>query len=225
MRQRARRSGGAAEPTTPTLLVKVYGRDAWDSQAVGSSVDALTRRGEIPHLGRGRQSRVEHEALATVLAERAGCRVLPLVAVGRSEQGDALIVTVAAAHPVRGPDGRPGRRRPCSTAPGRRSPPCTPQACHMGGSTARHVVVRADGARALADLADAELNADEGDKQVDSARLLVTHGAHRRHRPSPRSPRCAASGRTGLVDVLPYLQPAALGRRTRQEVEDGRTGR
>ena len=54
----------AQRSSEPDLLVKVYGRDAWDTQAIGSLWAALTRRGEMPHLGRSRQSRVEHEALA-----------------------------------------------------------------------------------------------------------------------------------------------------------------
>ncbi len=59
---RAHVAGGA------DLRVKVYGRDAWDSQFVGSVWASLTRRGEMPSLGGGRESRVEHEALVTLMA-------------------------------------------------------------------------------------------------------------------------------------------------------------
>jgi hypothetical protein len=73
------------------LTVKMFGRDAWDGQLVTSFWTALWRRGERPHLGRGRSELVEHEALATVLAERAGVPLLPVVAVGRTAEGDALV--------------------------------------------------------------------------------------------------------------------------------------
>ncbi len=119
----------------PDLRVKVYGRDAWDTQAVGSAWAALTRRGEMPGLGRSRQSRVEHEALALLLAQRAGVAVLPLVAAGQSGQGDALIATEQAA---RSPC-RTWRRTPStttsSTASGRHWWRCTARECRMAAST------------------------------------------------------------------------------------------
>lgn len=196
------------------VLVKVYGRDAWDTQAVGSLWAALTRRGELPRLGRSRQASVEHEALAMLMAERAGAAVLTLVAAGRSGQGDALIVTSAPASSLSGTvdpgdDLLDGFWRALV-------------ALHAAGMShgridGRHLVVRADGTAALADLADADLNADEGDQQVDSARLLVTMALAVGHDRALASAH-RVLGSSGLVNLLPYLQPAALGRLTRQEV-------
>ena len=205
-------------PGDTDLLVKVFGRDAWDSQAIGSLWTTLTRRGEIPHLTRGRQFRVEHEALATVLAERAGVAVLPLVAVGRSDQGDALIATVAPRTVFADLTADTADDAVLDGAWQALTALHAAGIAH-GRIDGRHVVVRDDGASALADLADAELNADEGDKQVDSARLLVTTalivGTDRALAAALRG-----IGKDGLVNVMPYLQPAALGRRTRQEVKD-----
>ncbi len=202
----------------PDLLVKVYGRDAWDSQVVGSLWTTLTRRGEMPHLTRGRQARVEHEALATMLADRAGVAVLPLVAVGRSGQGDALIATVAPRSTLVGlsadavdDDILDGVWRSVLALHG--------AGMAHGRIDGRHIVLRQDGTPALADFADAELNADEGDQQVDRARLLVTTatvvGTERALAAVVR-----AVGTDGLVNLMPYLQPAALGRVTRQQVHD-----
>ena len=200
------------------LLVKVYGRDSWDSQVIGSLWTALTRRGEIPHLTRGRHARVEHEALATMLAERAGVAVLPLVAVGRSGQGDALIATIAPRSAFAGFTAEQVDDVMLDSVWH------SVLALHNAGMAhgridGRHVVLSQDGALALADFADAELNADEGDQQVDRARLLVTTaavvGTERALAAVVR-----AVGTDGLVNLMPYLQPAALGRVTRQQVRD-----
>lgn len=75
------------------LLVKVYGRDAWDGQLITSTWDAVQNRGQTPQLASNRMARVEHEAVVTLMAERAGVDVLPVVAVGRSSDGDAVLVT------------------------------------------------------------------------------------------------------------------------------------
>jgi uncharacterized membrane protein YbhN (UPF0104 family) len=96
-------------------------------------------------------------------------------------------------------------------------------ALHTAGMThgridGHHVVVRLDGSAALADFADAELSADEGDQQVDRARLLVTTALS----VGPERALDAALrglGTDGVINVLPYLQPAALGRQTRQDVQ------
>ena len=93
------------------LLVKVYGRDAWDSQVVGSLWTALTRRGERAHVWGTRRSRVEHEALVTLLAAQAGVPTLDVVAVGMADQGDALLVTSTPRASLRLLERRGGGRR------------------------------------------------------------------------------------------------------------------
>jgi uncharacterized membrane protein YbhN (UPF0104 family) len=207
----ARRADG------PDILVKVYGRDAWDTQVLGSLWTALTRRGEIPRLGRSRQSRVEHEALAMLVAERAGVPTLELVAGGVTEQGDALIVTgqpvrtlVDAASDLVSDEHLDGFWRALVSLHSTRM-------AH-GRIDARHLVIRTDGAPALADFADAEFHADEGDRLVDNARLLVVTslvvGTDRALDSAIR-----VIGADGMVALLPYLQPAALGRVTRQDVK------
>jgi uncharacterized membrane protein YbhN (UPF0104 family) len=207
----------ACRPDGTDVLVKVYGRDAWDTQVLGSLWSALTRRGEIPRLGRSRQSRVEHEALAMLVAERAGVATLGLVAAGTSEQGDALIVTgrpemsLADATPDEiGDDQLDGFWRALRDLHGTRT-------AH-GRIDPRHLVIREDGIPALADFADAEFHADEGDRLVDNARLLVVTslvvGTDRALDSAIR-----VIGADGVVSLLPFLQPAALGRVTRQDVK------
>ena len=73
--------------------MKVYGRDARDGQLLMSTWSSIWHRGESPHLGAGRLQQVEHEAFLTLMAERGGVEVLPVVAAGMADGRDALLVT------------------------------------------------------------------------------------------------------------------------------------
>ncbi|WP_156043643.1 lysylphosphatidylglycerol synthase transmembrane domain-containing protein [Cellulomonas sp. URHE0023] len=204
------------------ILVRVYGRDAWDSQVVGSLWTALTRRGERAHVGGSRRSRVEHEALMTLLAEHAGVGTLDVVAVGVAEQGDALLVCRAPRASLadlseREPDLvndelLASMWRAVITLNG--------AGIAHGRIDRRRVVVRTDGTVALADFDAAEPAAAPGDLRTDRARLLVatalTVGPDR-----AVAAAVSALGAHGLVAVLPYLQPAALERGMRAEVRAG----
>jgi uncharacterized protein (TIRG00374 family) len=207
-----------AQQADGTLLtVRVFGRDAWDTQLFGSLWSALTRRGESLRIGRGRAFRVEHEALVGLMAARGGVPVLATVAVGRSEQGDALIATEAPAWTLAqaGPDLADEPLAAAWTA-----------LMTLHGNGMAHgrvgpdaVVRRSDGQIALADFADAELTSDDGDRQGDRVRLLVTTalvvGQERALAQAQ-----AALGPDALIDLLPYLQPAVLSRSQRQAVHD-----
>ena len=198
------------------VRIKVYGRDAWDSQVVGSLWATLTRRGEMPTLGRGRQSRVEHEALATLMAERSGAVVTPLVAAGLSGKGDAVIVTGAPRSSLRALD------RDEVTDALLDEAWSSLAAVHAAGMAhgridGRHVVVLQDGRAALSDFADAVLQASTADIRTDRTRLLVTSAILVGHERAIASA-VRIIGTDGVVDLLPFLQPAALGRVTRQDL-------
>lgn len=213
----ARTEGDGAE-----VLVKVFGRDAWDTQVVGSLWTALTRRGERAQVGRSRRSRVEHEALLTLLAARAGVPTLDVVAVGMAAQGDALLVTSAPRASLdelhdRDPDavddallGELWRAVVALHDAG----------IAHGEIDGGRLVVRADGTAAVMDFDAAESAADDGDLCTDRARLLVTTALVADPERAVAAA-VAALGADGLADVLPYLQPAALGRGTRATVRDG----
>ena len=201
------------------LLVKVYGRDSWDTELVGSTWTALTTRGEHVRLGRGRREHVEHEALTSLMAERGGVAVLRVVTAGQTGGGDALLATEA---PARAFD--------------ELSADDVDEAMlhdlwrnlvrlhHLGiahGQVDGHsVVLRADGTPALGDLVDAELAADHGALMADRARLLVTTAlvVGRQRAVAAAAGVLSADGLAGL---LPYLQPAVLDRSTRHA---GRAG-
>ena len=82
------------------LLVKVYGRDAWDAQLLTSLWRNLWYRGGERGPGRSRVDLVEHEGFVTLLAERAGVRVPRLVTAGSAGRGDALVVVRPEGTPL-----------------------------------------------------------------------------------------------------------------------------
>ena len=62
-------------------------------------VDLASRR--VAALGAGRLQQVEHEAFLTLMAERGGVAVLPVVAAGMADGRDALLVTEISGRPLR----------------------------------------------------------------------------------------------------------------------------
>ena len=201
------------------LLIKVYGRDAWDGQLITSTWTALQTKGETPRIRAGRMERVEHEAVATLMAERAGVAVLPVVAVGKSADGDALLVTrltgVSLAHT---PQDRVDDA--LLQAIWRDLVGLNDLGISHGDIDADHIVVSPDGQPALCDLGDALVGAERSALMVDRAQLLVTLAIAT---DATRSVAAAESviGKDGLGELLPVLQPAVLDRPTRKRIEDG----
>ena len=162
----------AEAPDGRSLLVKVYGRDAWDGQLLASAWSSLWYRGDTPHLSLGRREQVEHEAFVTLLAERAGVSVLPVVAAGMAFQRDALLVTETTGRPLRTLDPQQvddqllegiwrnlGRLHALGVAHRR-----------LDGS---RILIRPDGTPAFGDFAGAAVAADDADIAADRAQVLV----------------------------------------------------
>jgi uncharacterized membrane protein YbhN (UPF0104 family)/tRNA A-37 threonylcarbamoyl transferase component Bud32 len=208
----------AEAPDGRSLLVKIYGRDAWDGQLLASVWSSLWYRDDGPHLALGRRQQVEHEAFVTLLAERAGVSVLPVVAAGMASQRDALLVTEITGRPLRTLDphevddellqgiwGNAGKLHALGVA-------------HRRLDGAR-IVVRPDGRPAFGDFGGSEVAADDDDIAVDRSRILVATalavGPER-----AASAALAALGSDALAQVLPLVQPAALERPTRRVVRE-----
>ncbi len=81
------------------LTVKVYGRDAADRERLERLWRTMWYRSGGLRPASGRLEQVEHEALATLVAEREGVRVPELVEAGQEEGGDVMLVVIE-------PDGR-----------------------------------------------------------------------------------------------------------------------
>jgi hypothetical protein len=172
--------------------------------------------GDIHHVAPGRREQVEHEAFVTLLAERAGVSVLPVVAAGMAAQRDALLVTETTGRPLRTLDPHQiddellegiwrnaARLHDLGVAHRR-----------LDGS---RIVVRPDRTPAFGDFGDAEVAADDSDIAADRAQVLVATalaaGLER-----AASAALAALGNDALQQVLPLLQPAAVERPTRRAI-------
>jgi uncharacterized membrane protein YbhN (UPF0104 family) len=198
------------------LLVKVFGRDAWDGQFLTSAWSSLWTKGETLHLGIGRLQQVEHEAFLTLLAQRAGVSVMPVVTAGLAGDDDAFLVTDGNARTLQRLDADEVTDRLLDDFWLSMSRLHDLGVAH-GAVDAYRLVVRDEGVAAMADFSDAKIGATHNALMRDRAQLMVTHalvaGLTRAIDAARR-----ALGDDGLAEVLPYLQPAVLDRPTRRAV-------
>ncbi|MDP1877392.1 MAG: lysylphosphatidylglycerol synthase transmembrane domain-containing protein [Actinomycetota bacterium] len=198
-----------------SLLVKVYGRDAWDGQVVGSMWTALTRRGESPVILRSRMERVEHEAMVTLLAQRAGVPVVPAVVAGRTDEGDALLVTEARGRSLT--EGADINEAFLASAWAALIRLHAAGIAHRDLTPAR-IVAASDGTAALCDFDVAEVAATSSSILADRARLLAL-SAVAAGREQALDAAVGALGPEGLAALLPYLQPAVMDADTGDDLE------
>ena len=81
---------GSATDGTP-ILARVLGRDAWENRRWSKAWRSAWYQTAGPQLGSTPREQIEHEALVSLLAERAGVSVLETVAGGMSTTGDGII--------------------------------------------------------------------------------------------------------------------------------------
>jgi uncharacterized membrane protein YbhN (UPF0104 family) len=200
------------------MLVKVYGRDAWDGQLLTSTWEYLWYRDESPAVTLSRRQQVEHEAFVTLLAERSGIPVLPVVAAGVAGARDGVLVIEADARlfDEASPDGVPDRLLEQLWK--------AVSAMHESGIAhgsldAHHVLVAPDGSPRLADFQTASASATPQAVLADRAQLLVTTALLAGDDRGVAAA-MAAIGADGLTEVLPYIQPAALTHDTRRSLKD-----
>jgi uncharacterized membrane protein YbhN (UPF0104 family) len=207
----------ASTPQARPLLVKVFGRDAWDGQLVTAMWTSITQRG-ARRFGSGRLQQVEHEALVTLLAERGGVAVMPVVAAGKVDQGDAFLVLEAGGRTfgsltsdevddslLHGCWRLLGRLHGLGVSHGR-----------LDGDRLR---VTDDGSPVLFDLGAGTVAASAGDLLADRARLLVMTAL------SVGSDRAVAAaidvlGNDDVAEILPFLQPAVLEHTTKKALRE-----
>jgi uncharacterized membrane protein YbhN (UPF0104 family) len=204
------------------LVVKVYGRDAWDAQLLANLWRLVWYRGVERTVRLSRVELVEHEAFVTLLAERAGARVSHLVTAGSAGRSDALVVV------------RPLGDTIASQAGAADTPSAIDEAAvsglwaeisrlHDAGIThgridLDRVVVIPDGTLALGDLSSATVTGEPEDAAKDRAQVLTLSilllGEERGLAVA------RAFGDDTVVSVLPYLQEAAMPPLIRATLDD-----
>ena len=208
----------AETPSGRRLVVKVYGRDAWDGQLLTSTWSYLWYRDEAPALTISRRQQVEHEAFITLLAERSGVPVLPVIAAGVVGARDGVLVLEAEGRPIQ--QLAPDEVTDALLADLWRAVSVMQEAgIAHGALDAQRLFVAGDGSARIGDFQAAAASAAPPAMLADRARLLVTTAL------LTSDDRWAAAalagiGADGLTDVLPYIQPAALSRFTRRSLKD-----
>jgi glycosyltransferase 2 family protein len=207
VRVRAITAGGS------DLDVKIYGRDAWDGQLIVSVWRFLWYRDGGQTLRLSRLQQVEHEAFLTLLAERRGAQVHPVLAAGVEPAGDALLVVERLGTPI----GEVGVVPHGLGVSMWRSLDALHRAGITHGSIDLDRVFLADGTVRFADLASGDTTSSPAALLVDRAQLLAVAAAVMG---ADAAVPCAleALGPTGLAEVTSYLQPAAMSPRLRRDL-------
>jgi uncharacterized membrane protein YbhN (UPF0104 family)/tRNA A-37 threonylcarbamoyl transferase component Bud32 len=204
-------SAGVARVTATTpagmeLDVRIYGRDAWDSQLIVKLWRLLWYRSGGPDVALTRRQQIEHVAFLTLLAERRGVAVAPVIAAVVDERRDALLV-VERVGPGLGevaPDVDDALLSSCWRtlvdlhAGGIRHGAIAPEHFQLVGATVH-----------LSDFDQAVVGADPESQRIDQAQLLATTAVVADMDRATAVAR-AALGDEGLAAVTPYVQPAAL---------------
>jgi uncharacterized membrane protein YbhN (UPF0104 family) len=196
-----------SDPSGRPLTVKVYGRDAYDTQLIAKLWRTLWYQDGGAPLRLGRRQAAEHEAFVTLLARNGGVPTRDVVTAGETVAGDALLVLRGPARPLE------------SLAPGELDDELLRRSWRtlelLGKANIAHLQidlasVAVDGDEVLlADFAGATVSPSRDQLQTDRVQLLVTTatvaGADRAVAAAVES-----LGTDGAATLLPYFQSAAL---------------
>ena len=187
------------------LLVKVYGRDAYDTQLLETAWRTAFYADDGPRLRRSRIEAVEHEALVTLLAQRAGVPTREVLVAAESSSGDAVLVAHDPSRPVTAHAG--GETIDDALLAG-----AWRAIDVLGGAGIAHHRIEPDalavfgGELGLVDFERATIAARPEHVLVDRAQLHATLAAARGRRPGDR--RTRPRGRAGRDRCTPSLSPA-----------------
>jgi glycosyltransferase 2 family protein len=189
------------------LLVKVYGRDAYDSQLAAKIWRKVLYQDAGPRLRLTRGQAVEHEALVTFLARDAGVPTRTVVTAGETATGDALIVFRDPGEPLDG--SVPGTLDDRLLDRGWRSLGLLHDAniAHLQVDLESVAIIGDD--VGLVDLSGATVSPTRDQINTDCAQLLATTAVVAG---TDRALRAAVDslGKEGTAALLPYIQSAAL---------------
>lgn len=192
------------------LLVKVYGRDATDAHLAARWWRRLLYRDQTAP-GSTRLQLVEHEALVTIMADRAGVGVDHVLAAAESS-GDAILVLAVPAPPLsEQPEIDDAVLRQTWAAVGRLH---DAGMCHGGLTLAQ--IAQGPTDVVLSDFADGSIAADDAQRSQEVAVLLTSQalvvGPDR-----AVDAALAGLGPEAVTAAQPYLQRAAMPRSLRAD--------
>jgi len=192
------------------LVVKVFGRDAWDGQFVDKAVHSLLYRGNRGALALSRLQHAQHEALTNMLAARVGVG-RDLVTVTTAPNDDVLLVLRADDEPMPLEDLELGALWGSLMA------------LHQTGVSLGRLdsesLVSLGGRVAFTDLGRAEIGADIESIAADRAQVLLVGAALAGTRASLVAARAHLSD-DALASVVPYIQPSILAASQRRALKD-----
>jgi uncharacterized membrane protein YbhN (UPF0104 family)/tRNA A-37 threonylcarbamoyl transferase component Bud32 len=190
------------------LRVRALGRDAQDTQRLARRWRSLAYRDPPRSVADGRLEQVEHQALATLMAARAGVSVPEVVTAALGPDGDALFVT-------RQPDMEPLENASPDQVSDDLLRALWEQVARLHGAGISHGRLNAsnvlvvDGGPMLVDLSAATLGAPQTALDIDVAELLVACTVLVGPDRALAQANDAGCG-DALGRVVPYLQRAAL---------------
>jgi len=202
-----------------SVYVRVLDRDSWRNSRWARAWQSAWYQDTGAQYGSTRRQQVEHEALAGVLAAKAGVDVLDLVAVGQTASDDAVVVV--ACKPKRLVDLDPGE------VDDNLLDHVWTEVAQLHAAGLSHG--RLDSSRiwvehdqpALGDFSGARISATESSRRSDVAELLVATtlivGPDRAISSARRT-----IGDDALADSLSLLQPAALTPQTKRDAHRAR---
>jgi glycosyltransferase 2 family protein len=201
------------------LLVKVYGRDAYDTQLLEKAWRTALYADDGPRLRRSRLEAVEHEALVTLLAHAAGVPTREVLVAAETSTGDAVLVFRDASQPLASLE--PDRLDDATLAAAWRAVVTLGDARIAHHRIDPYALTIADGSVGVVDLDRATIAARPEHVLVDRAQL---HSSLAALVGVERAVAVAveALGRDSLGALLPYLQPAGFGRGLTRALEAAR---
>ena len=198
------------------VSIKAYGRDATESQLAAKVWRTMWYRENGRTLGFSRLQAAEHEALVTLLANRAGARVSDVLAVGEASSEIALLAVSNGGSPLDdidpaaiGDDSLVGVWRDLARLHA--------SSISHGSLTSRSIQLEG-GSHTLVDFSLGSLAIGEVDRAHDVVELLFSLslliGAE-------RAVQTAAAGleKDTLASTLAYLQLPAISTRTRKQAD------
>ncbi len=198
------------------LLIKVYGRDAHDTQLLRTAWRAAWYRGRSGESSLGRLGQVEHEGLVTLLAAQAGIPTFGVVTAGASRSGDAYLVMRPSGRPVPAQGWEPDLMGAMWA---------TLERLHQAGLThgqvdSQGMFLSDSGDIGLANLRAGSVTVDANRVGSDRAQLFVDTVLHGSEDAAIASA-VEALGREGFSAILPLVQEPVLApgqRRLSREV-------